>query len=147
MKKTRSWKPCLSHFLLWTHVISIVGFYLVIWQRTSPNKKDRVKSLPTEDGAVSSSRAATPTVSVIVPARNEESNIGRCVTSLLEQDYEHYEIIVVDDGSTDATGRILDELAHTHPNRDRLWVLRLRDLPIGWAGKPHALHCGVQEAR
>lgn len=147
MKKTRSRKHFLSRSLLWAHVIGVVGFYLVLWQRTAPNKKDCVKPLPTEDGVVSSSRSAAPTVSIIVPARNEESNIGRCVTSLLEQDYEHYEIIVVDDGSTDATGRILDELTRTHPNRDRLWVLRLRDLPTGWAGKPHALHCGVQEAR
>jgi chlorobactene glucosyltransferase len=147
MKKTRSRKHFLSRSLLWAHVIGVVGFYLVLWQRTAPNKKDCVKPLPTEDGVVSSSRSAAPTVSIIVPARDEESNIGRCVTSLLEQDYEHYEIIVVDDGSTDATGRILDELTRTHPNRDRLWVLRLRDLPTGWAGKPHALHCGVQEAR
>jgi chlorobactene glucosyltransferase len=86
-------------------------------------------------------------VSIIVPARNEERNIHRCVTSLLEQDYDHYEVIVVDDGSTDKTGHILDELVATHPNGKRLWVLQLRDLPSEWAGKPHALHCGTQEAR
>ena len=88
-----------------------------------------------------------PLVSIIVPARNEEHNIGRCVTSLLEQDYGQYEVIVVDDGSTDGTAHILDELAKTHPNGARLYVLRLRDLPAGWAGKPHAIHRGAQEAR
>ncbi|GAC1620362.1 MAG: hydroxychlorobactene glucosyltransferase CruC [Ktedonobacteraceae bacterium] len=86
-------------------------------------------------------------VSIIVPARDEERSIQRCVTSLLEQDYDNYEVIVVDDGSTDRTSAILDEIAHKHPHGDKLWVLRLRDLPPGWAGKPHALHRGVQEAR
>jgi chlorobactene glucosyltransferase len=147
MKKANSWSQTLLRLFLWAHVIGIVGFYLVAWWRTAPSKKDRVKALPARDPAVSPLRPADPTVSIIVPARNEERNIRRCVTSLLEQDYEYYEIIVVDDGSTDATGRILDELIATHPNGKRLWVLRLRDLPTGWAGKPHALHCGVQEAR
>lgn len=86
-------------------------------------------------------------MSIIVPARNEERNIRRCVESLLEQDYGHYEVIAVNDGSTDGTERILDEIAATHPRGDQLYVLRLRDLPEGWAGKPHAIHRGVQEAR
>jgi chlorobactene glucosyltransferase len=86
-------------------------------------------------------------VSIIVPARDEERNIRRCVQSLLEQDYANCEVIAVDDGSTDATGQILDDLVHTHPNGKRLWILRLRDLPPGWAGKPHAIHSGVQEAQ
>ncbi len=82
-----------------------------------------------------------------MPARNEERNIRPCVESLLEQDYDHYEVIVVDDGSTDGTPRILDELIASHPHSDRLFVLRLRDaLPEGWAGKPHAIHMGTQEA-
>ena len=85
-------------------------------------------------------------VSIIVPAHNEQNNILRCVTSLLEQDYDSYEVIVVDDGSTDDTPCILDDIAHHHPHGDKLWVLRLKDLPPGWAGKPHALHAGVQEA-
>ena len=87
-------------------------------------------------------------VSIIVPARNEERNIRRCVESLLAQEYDNYEVIVVDDGSTDATPQILDELAASHPQRRHLYVLRLRDeLPEGWAGKPYAIHKGVQEAR
>ncbi len=87
-----------------------------------------------------------PTISIIVPARDEQDNIRRCVTSLLEQDYDPYEVIVVDDGSTDDTPRILDDIARHHPRGDKLYVLRLRDLPSGWAGKPHALHSGVQRA-
>lgn len=137
------WQQNWPRFLLWTHVIGVAGFYLVMWRRTSPDQNDQAKVLP----ALNPSEAVSgPSVSIIVPARDEERNIRQCVTSLLEQDYEHYEIIVVDDGSTDNTGVILDELAATHPNGKRLWILRLRDLPSGWAGKPHALHRGTQEA-
>ncbi len=135
-----------SHFLLWSHVIGVVGFYLVLWLRTSPRKEDRVKKLlPNTEKPIQSINS--PPVSIIVPARNEESNIRRCIQSLLEQDYDNYEVIVVDDGSTDSTSYILDELIAFHPRGDRLYVLRLRDdLPEGWAGKPHAIHKGTQEA-
>ncbi len=143
MKKSYWWQSW-SHFLLWAHVIGVVGFFLVVWRRTAPDKKYLVKTLPVKESA---EPMRGPLVSIIVPARNEEYNIRRCVVSLLEQDYGHYEVIVVDDGSTDGTARILDELAATHPNGNRLWVLRLRDLPAGWAGKPHALSRGTQEAR
>jgi len=141
--RLKSW----PRFLLWSHVIGVVGFYLVIWLRTTPDKKDRVKKLPPSSESPTPSING-PLVSVIVSARNEERNIRRCVESLLEQDYGNYEVIVIDDGSTDATPRILDELAASHPCGDRLCVLRLRDdLPEGWAGKPHAIHKGTQEAQ
>ena len=143
MKKSYWWQSW-PRFLLWAHVVGVVGFYLVTWRRTAPDKRDRAMVLPVK---AASQPTVGPLVSIIVPARNEERNIHQCVTSLLEQDYGHYEIIVVDDDSTDNTGCILDELAATHPNGKRLWVLRLRDLPEGWAGKPHALQCGTQEAR
>jgi chlorobactene glucosyltransferase len=140
------WLKSWPRFLLWSHVIGVVGFYFVIWLRTAPRKEDRVKKLPLRsENSIQSIN--NPLVSVIVPARNEERNIRRCVTSLLEQDYEHCEVIVVDDGSSDDTPRILDELIASHPRGDRLFVLRLRDdLPEGWAGKPHAIHAGTQEA-
>lgn len=138
---TTSW----PRLLLWSHVIGVVGFYLLLWQRTSPGQAGRV-----EASALKRKQATklgkSPFVSIIVPARDEERNIRRCVESLLEQDYDSYEVIVVDDGSTDGTATILDEIAQAHPHGNRLWVLRLRDLPEGWAGKPHALHAGVQEA-
>lgn len=60
---------------------------------------------------------------------------------------ETYQTLVVDDASTDGTGRILEEIARSHPHADRLQVLRLDTLPTGWAGKPHALHAGVQQTQ
>jgi chlorobactene glucosyltransferase len=85
-----------------------------------------------------------PLISVIIPARNEERNIRRCVEALLAQDHPNFEVIVVDDRSSDATPRILAEIGA----RDRrLTTLPGVDLPPGWAGKPHALHQGIQAAR
>lgn len=87
-----------------------------------------------------------PRVSVIVPARDEERNIERCVASLLAQDYPDFEVIVVDDGSTDATPALLDQMRRQPAGRERLRVIRVDVLPAGWAGKPHALHTGVRSA-
>jgi chlorobactene glucosyltransferase len=86
-----------------------------------------------------------PPATIIVPARNEARNIERCVRSLLAQDYPDFELIVVNDGSTDKTPEILARLAKENP---RLKVLNLEEsLPPGWAGKPHAMQRGYEAAR
>jgi chlorobactene glucosyltransferase len=85
-----------------------------------------------------------PPLSIIVPARNEERSIERCVRSLLAQTLADYEVIVVDDRSTDRTGAILNELAREHA---RLRVVRGEALPDGWVGKPWALAQGARDAR
>ena len=85
-----------------------------------------------------------PFVSVIVPARNEEDSIARCVGSLLKQDYADYEVIVVDDGSTDATAKIVTAL---QAGESRLRLVPAGTLPDGWLGKPHALSQGAAVAR
>lgn len=73
-----------------------------------------------------------PAVAVLVPARNEAANIRRCLTSLLAQDYPDFNVWVLDDASTDATPRILAEMAHGEP---RLHVGQGAPLPAGWLGK------------
>ena len=88
--------------------------------------------------------ADPPLISVIVPARNEVRNIRRCMKALLAQTYPNYELIVLDDRSTDATAEILAELARGDP---RLQVLPGVELPAGWAGKPHALYQAARAAR
>lgn len=87
--------------------------------------------------------AGLPPLSVIVPARNEERNIERCVRSLLAQTLD-VEVIVVDDRSDDDTPRILAELEREHP---RLRVVRGAPLPDGWVGKPWAATQGARAAR
>ncbi len=87
-----------------------------------------------------------PFVSIIVPARNEERNLPKLLPSLLSQRYPHYEIIVVDDQSTDRTPQILAEWAERD---ERLHVIRGADLPRdeGWMGKPHAMMQGARMAK
>ena len=77
-------------------------------------------------------------VSVLVPARNEERNIARCLDSLVAQTYPDLEIVVLDDESSDRTGEIIEGYARRFPGRVR--AARGAPLPPrGWIGKPHAL--------
>jgi chlorobactene glucosyltransferase len=78
-----------------------------------------------------------PLVSILVPARNEEEVIGRCVKSLLDQDYPNFEILVLDDDSTDSTWQILEKLAASD---HRLKIARGTLMPPGWLGKHCACH-------
>jgi len=80
-----------------------------------------------------------PSVSIVVPARNEEKGIRESVTSFCEQDYADFEVVVVDDRSADATPRIIEELSERYP---RLRVIAGAEPPEGWLGKPHALEQG-----
>jgi glycosyltransferase involved in cell wall biosynthesis len=84
-----------------------------------------------------------PLLSIVVPACNEAANVESAVETLLSQDYPNFELILVDDRSTDGTGAIIDRLAA----RDRrIHALLLRVLPDGWLGKVHALKQGGQIA-
>jgi chlorobactene glucosyltransferase len=77
-----------------------------------------------------------PRVSVLVPARDEEENIGRCLDSLINQTYRDYEIIVYDDMSGDKTWEIISKYAAQNP---KVKAEKGIELPEGWYGKPHAM--------
>ena len=85
-----------------------------------------------------------PSLTVIVPARNEAADIASCLQSLLQQDYPNLQIIAVDDRSTDATGEIMEALATQHPAKLR--ILHITELPPGWLGKPHAMAVAARQA-
>ncbi|HET7150720.1 MAG TPA: glycosyltransferase [Candidatus Acidoferrum sp.] len=80
--------------------------------------------------------ADCPRVSVLFAARDEEEKLPAALATLMAIDYPGLEVVAVDDRSSDATGRILDEFAKTHA---RLRVVHVTELPSGWLGKPHAL--------
>ena len=84
-----------------------------------------------------------PKVSIILPARNEEEFIEKCLDSLIKQDYKNYEIIVIDDSSEDDTGKIISEYAEKHTNVIPVFA---RPKPEGWMGKNWACMEGYKKA-
>ncbi|RMF30140.1 MAG: glycosyltransferase [Candidatus Nitrosothermus koennekii] len=78
-------------------------------------------------------------VDVILPARNEEKFIAKCLDSLLKQDYTHLRIIAIDDSSTDNTANIIKEYARRD---DRVVYLHAGEKPEGWTGKNWACYQG-----
>lgn len=85
-----------------------------------------------------------PLVSVCIPARDEEANIGRCLDSLLKQTYKNIEIIVYDDASSDNTWRVLRTYAEQYP---RVRVFQGTEKPSAWKGKSYALQQCIENAR
>lgn len=87
--------------------------------------------------------ADCPSVSIVVAGKDEERAIEAAVRTLLAQDLPHFEVVAVNDRSTDRTGAILDAVAAEDP---RLTVVHVADLPPRWLGKNHALHVGAARA-
>jgi glycosyltransferase involved in cell wall biosynthesis len=95
------------------------------------------------------SNGHTPRVSIVVCALNEEAKIESALRSLLELDYPDYEVVAVDDRSTDKTGKIMEHIAEEYraknarePNAEQhheLRVVHVTELPAGWLGKVHAM--------
>lgn len=88
-----------------------------------------------------------PRVTIIVPARNESADIEAALTRLLALDYDCYEVVVVDDRSTDDTGAIMDRVAVSPNAQGRLKVVHVKELPVGWLGKTHAMWSAAREAK
>ncbi|MGA2964888.1 MAG: glycosyltransferase family 2 protein [Terriglobales bacterium] len=87
-----------------------------------------------------------PRVSIIVPARNEDGNIRETLKRLVALDYSNYEIIAVNDRSTDRTGQIMDEVAAGAQTLGLLKAIHISELPAGWLGKTHAMWTAGQQA-
>jgi cellulose synthase/poly-beta-1,6-N-acetylglucosamine synthase-like glycosyltransferase len=106
--------------------------------------------------------SGNPRVSIIVPARNEEETIEPALDTLLGLDYDNYEVIAVNDRSTDRTGEILDRVSQSPRPFDKLgagsvaenatrtghplMVIHHRELPPGWLGKTHAMWTAANQA-
>ena len=115
------------------------------------------------------SASGNPRLSIIVPARNEEETIEQTLNTLLGLDYDSYEVIAVDDRSTDRTGEIMERVAgsqfslsrgevgypHSHSSKTAkngpagavtLRVVYHTELPAGWLGKTHAMWTAANQA-
>jgi len=99
-------------------------------------------SLPEWDRHTAAS-VQNPRVAIIVPARNEQDSIEQALRRLLALDYDNYQVIAVDDRSTDRTGGIMDRVVAEA--QGRLKVLHIRELPPGWMGKAHAMWIAAKQ--
>jgi len=84
-----------------------------------------------------------PLVSVLIPARNEEENIATCLESLKKQDYPNFEVLVLNDSSSDNTASIVSKIA---VEDDRIRLFHGEPLPEVWAGKPFACYQLAKQA-
>ena len=130
-------------YMITSSVALLVGIIIVAWIHNRYHLDIVVEPVPANQKPSTTFGKNTPLISVCVPARNEERNIGQCVQALLRQTYPNFEVIVLDDRSTDATPDILRGLASKN---DNLRIIEGLDLPPGWAGKPHALTQAVAAA-
>ena len=88
-------------------------------------------------------RSELPSLTILVAAKDEQDNIGRCIEGLLVQDYPKLQIIIVNDRSDDRTGKIIDQYA---ARDSRLTAVHVQNLPSGWFGKNNAMRTGLQQA-
>lgn len=146
----------MTIYFIVSTIFFIAGLIIIYWLHNQYHLDIVVEPVPPPSNA--------PLISVCIPARNEERNIRACVEAVLAQDYPNFEVIVLDDRSTDLTPEILRQLtlesngaraplsgqtqeqvspsrtARDHGDAPVLQILNGSDLPKGWAGKPHALY-------
>jgi hypothetical protein len=130
--------------LEWMSVPVLLWVLLVVWGR-HVLFAENLNSLPHLRANASPQNVPLPlpTVSLIVPARNEEVGIESAVRALAAIDYPGLEILIIDDHSSDATPRILQRLACEFPH---LRVLAAPEVPDGWTGKTHACWFGFLQS-
>ncbi|MDR1949320.1 MAG: glycosyltransferase family 2 protein [Spirochaetaceae bacterium] len=118
-------------------VIVVLAFYFFILSLTNIFQMRR-HTVPAEE------ILGGPMVSVLIPVRDEEENIENCLASLCDQSYQNYEILVIDDNSTDNTMNILKKMSRKNP---KIRFFTGNPLPNAWYGKPYALQQLSVEAR
>jgi cellulose synthase/poly-beta-1,6-N-acetylglucosamine synthase-like glycosyltransferase len=125
----RSFDPILLAYVVLGPVAWVLMFVGFFFGRARMTRLLRWQAAPTDPPA---------SVTIFVPAKDEGEGIRRCIDTILAQDYPGFEIVAVDDRSTDDTGSILDQLALENPKL-RAMHIPAGELPGGWLGKCNAL--------
>jgi chlorobactene glucosyltransferase len=118
-------------FCLWLYLFLYFIFFVKRSSHFKMGMENRLKSYPT--------------VSIIIPARNEEDNISNCLESLLTQDYTNLEIIVVNDSSIDRTGDIINEYQKIYPKKIIGVTSKIK--PVDWIGKNWVCYLGYLKSK
>ena len=131
---------------LTTALLAAVGIIFVIWaSRHFTVASYRRKAFVLDEGYEPEEPVEPgqlPRVSVVVAAKDEETNIGRCVNTMLEQEYPNFEVVVANDRSADNTAAIVERIAE-HDGRLRL--INIGELPDGWCGKNNAMQTAIAQ--
>lgn len=125
----------LAVYSVVTGIVWILGLSFIVKQHYSVPKISDLDAPEPE---------AFPSLSILVPACNEEDSIEPALRSLLEQDYPNLEIIALNDRSTDNTGQIINRLSDEF---ESLRALHIEYLPDDWIGKTHALQKGYEASK
>ncbi len=122
--------------------IAVVMVYVcVVWASLIITTRISQKHLPMMNSRIIES-SQRPMVSIIVPAKDEELDIGTCIKTLLAQNYGNYEIILVDDDSDDITYDIMESFAKKY---DKITLIHTKK-PDGWLGKTWACTKAAEKA-
>jgi glycosyltransferase involved in cell wall biosynthesis len=132
------------HLALYFAELSFFGFVAIFWVFYGLRVVYGALRLPWVKDFSCASDTECPPISLLFAARDEEEKLPAALASLATIDYPNLEIIAVDDRSTDATARILDDFAAVHPH---FRVVHVAELPAGWLGKPHALQRAYEASR
>lgn len=129
----------LFNIFILTCLFLITGIWcyiICIWLKSIENSpklfEERNKELYTH-----------PKVSIILPAKNEQNYIKKCIQSILDQDYPNYELILINDASQDKT---LDIMKQFSENENKVKVIDLDYKPEGWVGKNWACYNGYLQS-
>jgi hopene-associated glycosyltransferase HpnB len=128
-------------------IFGIMAFLaLAVWCYLAVGRGGFWRCAERDDGAPPSP-GVWPRIAVVIPARDEADVIGRCLGSLLRQDYPGaWSVIVVDDNSSDGTADMARSAAADRDARNRLTIVPGAALPHGWTGKLWALGQGIAAA-
>lgn len=124
--------------------------YLAITEKNAPRLRDSLLIMKEtmkkeqDKGQLGAVTYPTPLVTVVIPARNEENSVGKCLLSLSSQTYSNLEIIVVDDSSADRTREVVETLANKFPN---MRIVAAGPKPEGWVGKAWPCWRGFEESK
>jgi len=129
---------------LWAVWSLLLGLVCVVWLlRHVQIARHQKEEPPLHGDLYDGPPADPPRLSVLVAAKDEEENIESCVRSMLSQDYPNFQLIAINDRSTDRTGQILDRVA---AEEKRLIPVHVKELREGWFGKNNAMREGYARA-
>lgn len=132
---------------IWLAWCILLGLIALVWaSRHLDISRARREQVPLSANAYPGPPKNPPRVSVLIAAKDEEANIETAVRTMLDQDYPDFELIVINDRSTDRTAEILEKLKAERTD-GKLRVIHIQQLREGWFGKNNAMREGIEQAR